>query len=293
VPLPDGSVVFSTGQGDKNPLCRSSADGSERRTLVPSGFANFGAVYAGPAGILFTQISENEMIPHVWRVDPDGGGLRQLTEGKGELTADVSRDGTIALFVKLDGNALWSLNPVSGGEAKDLAAAASGDGTALVSPDGRLVRYSEFVTIDGRIYSRFVVIPSGGGEPVARVLLPPGATASSWSPDSTSMTYVDRNAGWNVMRQPIAGGAPSQITKFTEGVTTGFAWSPDGTRLAVARRIGQKVELYVIEPGKGEPKLLIDFRTGAINGCRFTPDSKGVVFVYGTSSKDVVLISGF
>ena len=294
LPLPDGSLVFTTVEGDKNPLCRSSADGSGWRTIVPSGLANFGAVYAERAGILFTQLSEKEMIPHVWRVDPDGGGLRQLTDGKGEFLGNVSRDGATAVFIRIDEGSLWSVNPVSGGEPKQLASSTEGEGTPpVVSPDGRLIRYSEFTTVDGRIYSRSVVIPSQGGEPVARVLLPPGASFTTWSPDSKSMTYIDRNKGWNLMRQPIAGGVPSEITKFTEGVTTDFAWSPDGARLVVTRRIGQKAALYAIQPGKGEPQLLIEFRTGAITACRFTPDSKSVVFTYGTSSKDVVLISDF
>ena len=51
LPLPDGSVVFATNEGDKIPLYRSAADGSERRALVPSGFVNFSAQYAERAGI--------------------------------------------------------------------------------------------------------------------------------------------------------------------------------------------------------------------------------------------------
>jgi Tol biopolymer transport system component len=291
--LPDGSVVFATTEGDKNPIYLAAPDGSSRRTLVSSGLGNFALVHAERAGILFTQISEKERALHVWRVDADGGGLRQLTQGTGELLGDVSPDGTIALFSKLDDRSLWSLNPVSGGDAKPLGTAQGGDLRPSFSPDGRLARYAEFTTVDGRVYARLVVIPSGGGEPVARVLLPPGATFSTWSPDSASMTYIDQNRAWNLMRQPIAGGPPTELTKFTEGVTTGFAWAPDGSRLVVVRRIGQKVGLYAMQPGKGEPKLLVEFRTGNIFGCRFAPDSKGVVFTYGTSSKDVVLISDF
>jgi Tol biopolymer transport system component len=95
------------------------------------------------------------------------------------------------------------------------------------------------------------------------------------------------------MRQPIAGGEPTELTQFRDGVTTDFAWSPDGARIAVVRRIGQKRGLWSVQPGKGDPKRLAEFRTGAITDPRFSPDAKNVVFVYGTSSKDVVLISDF
>jgi Tol biopolymer transport system component len=35
--------------------------------------------------------------------------------------------------------------------------------------------------------------------------------------------------------QPLDGGAPRQLTQFTDRRIALFAWSPDGTRLAVAR----------------------------------------------------------
>ena len=57
------------------------------------------------------------------------------------------------------------------------------------------------------------------------------------------------------------------------------------------RRVGPKIGLWSVQPGKGEPKLLAEFRSGAITAPRFAPDGKSVVFVYGTSSNDVVLIS--
>jgi Tol biopolymer transport system component len=292
VPLPGGAVGFSLAEGDITHLWRTADDGSDRRLLVGQGLVNFAATYGEKSGIVFNQLTD-EIVPHIWRVDPDGSGLRQLTNGPGEFLDDLSRDGTIMLVKRLDDpQSFWSLDPAVGGEPKRLASNTTGD-QATVSPDGRLIRYAEFTTIEGRIYSRAVVIPSRGGEPVAKFVLPPGASGPIWSPDSASLTYFDRNKGWNLMSQPIRGGEPAELTHFTEGVTTGFAWSPDGVRIAVVRRIGPKSGLWAIQPGKGEPKLLAEFRSGAITNPRWTLDSKGIAFVYGTSSKDVVLISDF
>lgn len=58
----------------------------------------------------------------------------------------------------------------------------------------------------------------------------------------------------------------------------------------VVRRIGQKSGLWSVQPGKGDAKLLVEFRSGTIIDVRFALDGPSVYFVYGTSSKDAVLI---
>ena len=93
-------------------------------------------------------------------------------------------------------------------------------------------------------------------------------------------------------RQPIQGGDPVALTHFTEGRTLKAAASPDGQWIAVVRRIGQKEGLWLI-PGKGEPRLLVEFRTGGINSLSWSEDSKNVLFEYGTAGKDIVLLSDY
>jgi serine/threonine protein kinase len=289
-PLPGAAVAFTVDGGDSTHLWRSEWDGSQRRQLESQARYASKPLFAEKAGIVFNAIDEKELVAHVWRVDPDGGGLRQLTTGKGEKLLSLSDDGRTVLFQKWDEPAsLWSLDPSTGGVPKQLASDSVED-VVQVSPDGRLVRYGAFTEVQGRIYSGQVVIPVGGGPPVAQFLLPPGQTASQWSPDSKAVTYVDRNKGWNLMRQPIAGGEPTALTRFAVGQTTDFSWSPDGKKVAVVRRIGRSESIWVVEPGGGEPKQIANFATGAIAGCRWAVDGKSVVFSYGTSSQDVVLI---
>jgi len=61
----------------------------------------------------------------------------------------------------------------------------------------------------------------------------------------------------------------------------------------MVRRIGPKRLSWSLTPGKGDPKLLAEFRSGEIRAVGSTLDSKHFLFVYATSSKDVVLISDF
>jgi Tol biopolymer transport system component len=63
--------------------------------------------------------------------------------------------------------------------------------------------------------------------------------AAQFTPDSKAIAYVlTRNLATNIWKQPLAGGAPVQMTQFPSGQIFGFAWSRDGKRLALLR--GQK-----------------------------------------------------
>lgn len=78
-------------------------------------------------------------------------------------------------------------------------------------------------------------MPVGGGDPIRRI--PMRITPLHWTPDDRGLTYADA-LGTNLWVQPIDGGAPYQLTTFTDGKRmSGFAWSPDGKQLALARAV--------------------------------------------------------
>jgi len=55
----------------------------------------------------------------------------------------------------------------------------------------------------------------------------------SWPPDGRSVAYARDG---NLWVQPLTGGAPRQLTRFTDGrPIRSFAWSRDGQRLALTR----------------------------------------------------------
>ena len=57
--------------------------------------------------------------------------------------------------------------------------------------------------------------------------------AVSWTPDGRGVAYPSDG---NLWVQPLSGGAPRQLTRFTDGRPIGsFAWSRDGRRLAITR----------------------------------------------------------
>jgi len=289
IALGDGGIVFEGSEGARVQLWRADADGSNRRRLTSDGITVFGARFAGPSGVIFTQIGD-DTIAHVYRMDPDGAALRQLTSGGGEQLEAVSRDGKYLLFSRWnEAQKLWVMNASGAGEPRLFASDVNGDNPDI-APDGKLARFGQFTDRQGRLYQKQVVQALDSDTRVAEFLLPPGAVLSLWSPDGRSMTFIDRNQGWNLMQQPLKDAEPAALTHFKEGQVTAFQWAPDGSQLALVRRIGEKDGLWLLEPGKGEPRLVSEYRSGDIRRIGWTPDSKAVVYSYGTSSQDVVLI---
>ena len=54
------------------------------------------------------------------------------------------------------------------------------------------------------------------------------------TPDGRGFAYIDA-AGTNIWIQPVDGTSPRRLTQFEDQIITAFAWSPDGSQLAVIR----------------------------------------------------------
>ncbi len=290
-PLPDGGIAITAPQGNNVFLWRIESDGGGRRQLNTQGVYVISSDAAGGDSILFTQVDEDAST-HIWRVDADGSGPRQITMGQSMQVQDVSPDGKWAIINKFsDRSTLWLLN-LAGGEPTQLVAGTTGE-LAEFSPDGRSVLYTVYEQDQDRMYPgrRVAAVPDG------RVLhsfrLPPGAFDLAWAPDGQAVTYIDRGTGMNVMRQAITGGEPTSLTRFTEGSVVNHEWSPDGKSIALHRRVGGHQGLWTMHPGDAALRRVAEFRTGNIANTAWSTDSKRLLFLYGNSSQDVVLITDF
>jgi len=123
---------------------------------------------------------------------------------------------------------------IDGSDNKNLFEMKSEMGSARLSPDGRLIFYIH--STGTAKPNEAVVVPVAGGEEMFHMSLSPIMANFNWSPDSKAIEYVlTRNGVSNIWEQPIAGGAPHQVTQFTSGLIFGFTWSQDGKQLAVGR----------------------------------------------------------
>lgn len=131
---------------------------------------------------------------------------------------------------------IWRV-PIEGGTAVEIAQIL-GDQIATppsVSPDGSLIAYV-YTNFGPSLGPSLVVIPSTGGPPIKSTPLQAEDWMLSWSPDGTGIQYLmNRNGATNLWEQPLSGGKPKQVTKFTSGLIFDFSWSFDRKHLLLTR----------------------------------------------------------
>jgi Tol biopolymer transport system component len=170
----------------------------------------------------------------VWRVRADGRDARRLASVDA-LDPVVSRDDRNVLFLSIEVGVQspWVV-PIEGGEPRQVVAAFAGVTSLDVSPDG-----AQLVFFSVGDENRGLIVVCDLPQCANRRDLPAPANFRAaylrWTPDGKAIAYVDDAVAANIWALPREGGAPSQLTQFTEGEIWSFAWSRDGTRLAVIR----------------------------------------------------------
>jgi Tol biopolymer transport system component len=290
IALNDGAIGFTARKDGDRPIWIMAEDGSARRQIT-SQTGGAWAVFSLPhgRGLVFTQSGDGESGVHVWRVDLDGGNLRQLTNGAGERLMALSPDGKTLLFTRSElPNELWSV-ALDGGEPLRFLDRFNGIGR--YSPDGRLFFHNVLEEIDGRQRNVYYIVPTGGGEPLVRIQPPGGAADFAWLEDGSGLTYTLTIDGvQNLWRQPADGGEPVQLTHFAEGRIPDHRHAPDGTRILVERSTGGLENIWTIRSDGTEPAQITDFRSGQIFDATWTRDGASLVVLQGDVRREVVLI---
>ena len=229
---PDGKVLVTSTD---NVAWMMHTDGSQRTR-----FADVEPVFE-PAScgrfVLFRIDHEDSAIV---RFDLDGLNPTVLVHGEID-SPTCSPDQTAIFYYSWNPpQKLWKV-PLEGGPPQYLG---NGLGDLLantidVSPDGKYLVYP--YTQFGRVPSegwRLAVIPVNGGPPVHQFAVPSeaGGVRVRWSSNGKSLLYVVTEDGVsNLWEQPLSGGKPKQITRFTSSQIFDFNWTLDRTRLLMSR----------------------------------------------------------
>jgi Tol biopolymer transport system component len=188
---------------------------------------------------------------NIWRTNTDGTQPTRLTSGSYEDVPSVTPDSRWVIY--RTGNSIMKVS-IDGGSVTKLF-----DKSALcpvLSPDGRLLAFFTNDQPDSQTW-HVEVYDLNSLSVVKRFELPEATTPFNglrltpdnrlrWTPGGSGLSYVSRADGTsNVWLQPLAGGAPRQLTYFKDAEIPSFAWSPDGRQLACVRRAQAFVPVLV------------------------------------------------
>ena len=243
---PDGRLVFATisrdtfnatpATGDRA-IWIMDADGQNRRQLTfDDGISSDPAVTADGRYIVFSAYRNGAW--GIWRMNVDGSEPKQLTSGGTMTNPAASPDGQWVFFKRLGPTSQPTICRVSinGGDVLQIS-----DKNAFapsVSPDGKFVAFFSSEETGNVVQ----VVPSTGGEPIKTLSVSPDneyllfANIARWSRDGRLLTYTDaKRHVSNIYGIPVYGGPVTQLTHFDSDIIFNFAWSSDGSKLAVAR----------------------------------------------------------
>jgi Tol biopolymer transport system component len=231
--MPDGRIIYESNAGGSNEIWIMDADGGHTRqlTFAPPN-SNPRATLDGHTIYFVSGRTGND---YIWRMGADGSNARPVTEGGSEFVFDVSADGQWLVYSTLrEGQvAMWRQRMR---DSEKVQVTKTFTSQPAISPDGKCLAYFGIQEVGQR---GIFIVPFTSGEPVKffkQGNFPRINRSLEWTPDGKGVLYERTQKGAsNLWQQPINGGAPEQVTHFSDQQIFGFAWSRDGKTLAVAR----------------------------------------------------------
>lgn len=244
----DGEFLYTVSDGTHTNLWSQEPGAATRQLTFEAD--NFKPALS-PDGRYIVFVSTRAGAMNIWRMNADGTQPQRLTGGAYEDVPSVTPDGRWVIY--RTGNSIRKVS-IDGGNAIELF-----DRSALcpvISPDGRLLAFFTNDHPDSQAW-HVEVYDLGSLAAVRRFELPAATTPFNdlrltpdnrlrWTTDGSGLAYVSRADGApNVWLQPLAGGAPRQLTYFKDANLPSFAWSPDGKQLACVRMTKAYVPVLV------------------------------------------------
>lgn len=233
---PDKRIVHALRRAGENwSIWSIKSDGSDRVQLTKAaGNDLYPTVSPDGRYVVFT--STRSGTTNIWRMDSDGNNLLQLTNGPSEWWPSISLDGRWVIYTSFARNrrpTLWKI-PIDGGSPVQLTQDFSI--LPVVSPTGNYVA-CYFWDGDSQFELKMAVVKIEDGELMEAFTSPSAQFQTlNWISQGQSLAYIqERDGKSNIWAQPIAGGPPQQVTKFTTQHIFDFAVSPDGQNIALAR----------------------------------------------------------
>ncbi len=247
----DGRVVYASSESGPFQIWVMDAAGTTPHQLTAdSNLHAWPTVCAGVDRVFYTSDAANGY--QLWSVGLEGGQVRQESHAPEQFfSSECSPDG--AWFAGLSAPqdpfpGIFSVGSLVRMERESGQMRVLFEGQAYlpaISPDGKHVAflYRPAAEAGGAAPGVRIGIVSSLGGPLEKSLQAPTVATYStpfrivrWTPDGHSVAYLAAGGNaFNLWAQAVKGGAPKQLTHFTEGMTSNFAWSRDGKQLVLSR----------------------------------------------------------
>jgi len=222
---PSGKLLAATRNGD---VWLTNSDGTAPAVLLPQANNVSSISSCGDRYVLFDSYRDGKI--QLWRADADGSNSRKLVDQAGD--SNCSLDGKWVFYGNKD--KVYRIS-AEGGDPVALVSVPEGGYAIRVSPDGSRVAFAYQEGSPVPIPKIGMVAATGGALQFVSQT-PLGARSLYWSTSGKALQYVlTRNGASNIWEQPVTGGPPQQLTKFTSGLISNFAWSPDGKQLFLTK----------------------------------------------------------
>jgi serine/threonine protein kinase/Tol biopolymer transport system component len=251
----DGRLLYTSTASGNSDIWIMNADGTGRVQLTTDRADDRNPV-ATADGRYVVFLSERGSTRGIWRMDPGGNNQTRLgtdTPSGSQWPPFVSPDGRWVTFTN-DRQAHLKI-PIDGGASTSMFELPAGQ----TLPELPLNFHDPVLSPDGRMAMGHYSDPKAGREGTAIMpvdqpgqfkLFPNVFVSAQWTADGRGLLYMDRRNG-NIWRQPVAAGAPVQITKFDNEQMYRFAYSSDGKQLALSR--GSTISDVVLMTSRDEP----------------------------------------
>jgi serine/threonine protein kinase/Tol biopolymer transport system component len=169
---------------------------------------------------------------NLWKTDMAASNQTQLTSGRNDQGAQCSPDGKWVYYIALMENQALKRVPIEGGTPETVIDDPS-SGYSL-SPDGKLVANLDIRELDHKLVLN--VFSIADKKTTYHNIDPRASEPISFAPAGNAIVYKVREKGVdNLWMQPLDGSAYKQLTHFTAERIARFAFSPDGSRIAIER----------------------------------------------------------
>jgi Tol biopolymer transport system component/predicted Ser/Thr protein kinase len=226
--LTGNRLVHGAVQGDERQIFVTDVESKSSRSLT-SGPPHRSAA-ASRDGRTVVVMRDEGSHSFLWRVDPDTGRGEKLSDGPSDGFPVVGPDGSWVAYSSVTDSVELFRKPTAGGAPVSLNQGSTRCVDA--SADGSLLCLQALPSGEARA----ILMPPSGGEPQRLQVIPANAALAKFGPDGRSLTWTVSVDGAEELWSATPGnGEPRRLARFEGREISDYAWSPDGTRLAVVK----------------------------------------------------------